>query len=168
MPICFSRSSRPSCRHSGFTALFKTHPDADTFSSLPGTGAFLAPAFSSSSATTGTVSSAANVQAFAGTCPVTDSSGYRHRVYFRRGCDREFRYYAQQWAKASTERHRSQFADAYWHELLDRGFRKHHAYRCIADRWLAIAWRLWQDRAVYDEAYHLQQRLRRFRPKSVT
>jgi len=151
------------------TALFKTHPDADTFSSLPGAGALLAPALLVKFGDhRDRFPTAAAVQALAGTCPVTDSSGHRHRVYFRRGCDREFRYYAQQWAKASSERHRSQFADAYWHELLGRGFSKHHAYRCLANRWLAIAWRLWQDRTVYDEDYHLQQRICRFRPKSVT
>lgn len=151
------------------TALFKTHPDADTFSSLPGAGAFLAPALLVKFGDhRDRFTTAAAVQALAGTCPVTDSSGNRHRVYFRRGCDREFRHYAQQLAKASTERHRSQFVDAYWHELLGRGFKKHHAYRCIANRWLAIAWRLWQNRTVYDEDYHLQQRMQRFRPKSVT
>lgn len=151
------------------TALFKTHPDADTFNSLPGTGAFLAPALLAKFGDhRDRFPSAASVQALAGTCPVTDSSGNRHRVYFRQSCDREFRYYAQQWAKASTERHRSQFADAYWHDSLGRGFSKHHAYRCLANRWLAIAWRLWQDRTLYDETYHLQQRLQRFRPKSAS
>lgn len=149
------------------TALFKTHPDADTFSSLPGAGAFLAPAllvkFGDHRRRFPT---AASVQALAGTCPVTDSSGKRHRVYFRRGCDREFRYYAQQMAKASTERHRSQFAEAYFHQLLGRNFRKHHAYRCLANRWLAVAWRLWRDRTTYDEDYHLQRRMQRHRPKS--
>lgn len=150
------------------TALFKTHPDADTFSSLPGTGAFLAPALLVKFGDhRDRFPTAASVQALAGTCPVTDSSGHRHRVYFRRGCDREFRYYAQQWAMASAQRHRSQFADAYWHQLRERGASKHHAYRCLANRWLAIAWRLWQDRTTYDEAYHLQQRLRRFNPNSL-
>ena len=151
------------------TVLFKSHPDADTFTSLPGTGAFLAPALLVKFGDhRDRFPAPASVQALAGTCPVTDSSGNRHRIYFRRGCDREFRHYVQQWAKASTERHRSQFADAYWHELLDRGFSKHHAYRCLANRWLAIVWRLWQDRTVYDEAYHLQQRLLRSRPNSMT
>lgn len=150
------------------TALFKTHPDADTFTSLPGTGAFLAPALLVKFGDhRDRFPTAASIQALAGTCPVTDSSGHRHRVYFRRGCDREFRHYAQQWAMASSQRHRSQFADAYWHQLLDRGFSKHHAYRCLANRWLAIAWRLWQDRNTYDETYHLQQRLRRFNPNSL-
>jgi transposase len=150
------------------TVLFKTHSDAETFSSLPGTGVLLAPALLVKFGDhRDRFPTAASVQALAGTCPVTDSSGNRHRVYFRQGCDREFRYYSQQWAKASTERHRSQFVDAYYHELLERGFSKHHAYRCIANRWLAIAWRLWQDRTVYDEDYHLLQRTQRFRPKSI-
>ncbi|MFZ1772186.1 MAG: transposase, partial [Caldilinea sp.] len=151
------------------TALFKTHPDGDIFASLPGTGAFLAPALLVKFGDhRDRFPTAASVQALAGTCPVTDSGGHRHRIYFRQGCDHEFRHYAQQWARASTERNRSQFADGYWHDALDRGLSKHHAYRCLANRWLAIAWRLWQNRSVYDETYHLQQRLRRFRPNSLT
>jgi len=34
---------------------------------------------------------------------------------------------------------------------------KSHAYRCLANRWLGIIWKLWQSRELYDEAYHLQQ-----------
>jgi len=34
---------------------------------------------------------------------------------------------------------------------------KSHAYRCLANRWLGIIWKLWQTGQVYDEAYHLQQ-----------
>jgi hypothetical protein len=28
----------------------------------------------------------------------------------------------------------------------------------LANRWLAIAWKLWQTGQAYDEAYHLKQR----------
>lgn len=36
-----------------------------------------------------------------------------------------------------------------------------HAYRCLANRWLAIAWKCWQSPQPYDEAVHLQNRKRR-------
>jgi len=42
----------------------------------------------------------------------------------------------------------------------------HHAYRCLGNRWLAIAWKLWQTGQTYDETYHLQQRALRSRPKT--
>lgn len=38
----------------------------------------------------------ASVQALAGTCPVTDQSGKRKVIKFRRACDREFRWIVQQ------------------------------------------------------------------------
>jgi hypothetical protein len=40
------------------------------------------------------------------------------------------------------------------------------AYRRLANRWLAIAWKLWQTKQPYDEAYHLQQRLQRSKPRA--
>jgi len=45
---------------------------------------------------------------------------------------------------------------------LARGHSKSHAYRCLANRWLGIIWKLWQSRERYDETYHLQQ-IRRHR-----
>jgi hypothetical protein len=45
---------------------------------------------------------------------------------------------------------------------LARGHSKSHAYRCLANRWLGIIWKLWQSRELYDETYHLQQ-IRRHR-----
>ena len=41
-----------------------------------------------------------------------------------------------------------------------------HAYRCLANRWLAIAWKLWQARVPYDEDYHLQQRAAHSKPRA--
>jgi len=100
--------------------------------------------------------SPSSVQALAGTCPVTDSSGKRRIIRFRRACDREFRYIAQQWARASLER--SVWANAYFQTVYGRCQSINHAYRCLANRWLAILWKLWQSHEPYDEAYHLNQR----------
>jgi len=35
----------------------------------------------------------------------------------------------------------------------------------VANRWLAIAWKLWQSQQPYDEAYHFQQRAARSKPQ---
>ena len=106
----------------------------------------------------------ASVQALAGTCPVTEWSGKRRIVKFRRGCDKEFRRISQQFAKASAKK--SGWVAAYLHQVRPRCASDSHAYRCLVNRWLAIIWKMWQDGKPYDEAYHLQQRARRSRPKS--
>ncbi|MFQ6101903.1 MAG: hypothetical protein ACE5OS_11815 [Anaerolineae bacterium] len=36
---------------------------------------------------------------------------------------------------------------------------------CLANRWLAIAWKLWQTRQAYDEAYHLRRCALRSKPR---
>jgi transposase len=139
------------------SSLFKQHPDRAIFASLPGAGQLLAPAllakFGDDRAR---FPSPASIQALAGTCPVTDQSGKRKVIKFRRGCDREFRHIVQQWALHSLPQ--SVWANAYWQQTRPHCDSDNHAYRCLANRWLAIAWKLWQTRQLYDETYHLQQR----------
>ena len=141
--------------------LFARHPDQAIFDSLPGAGDLLAPKllvmfgdhrdrFPAPEA----------IRALAGTCPVTIQSGKRRSVRFRRGCNRDYRRTAQQFAKASVRE--AEWAAAYLSRCLARGHSKSHAYRCLANRWLGIIWKLWQSRELYDETYHLQQ-IRRHR-----
>lgn len=145
--------------------LFEQHPDRVIFASLPGVGEFLAPALLAKFGDDRErFPSAASVQALAGTCPVTEASGKSRRVVFRRACDREFRQIAQQWARCSLRK--SVFAVAYWQQVRPRCASEHDAYRRLANRWLAVLWKLWQSREPYDEAYHLQQRRLRSRPCS--
>lgn len=145
-------------------ALFHQHPDYEVFDSLPGAGDFLAPALLTKFGDDRQrFSQPASVQALAGTCPVTAASGKRRVVKFRRACDREFRNIAQQWAISSKPK--SLWASIYWEQVRPHCDSDSHAYRCLANRWLAIAWKLWQTRQPYDEAYHLQQRARRSRPR---
>jgi transposase len=147
-------------RHLG--TLFAQHPDAPIFDSLPGAGELLAPALLAKFGDDRQrFPAASSVQALAGTCPVTKSSGKRKVIHFRRACDREFRDIVQKWAKASLSQ--SLWAIAYWRDVRPRCRSASHAYRCLANRWLAIAWKLWQTRQPYDETYHLQQRARHSR-----
>jgi transposase len=144
--------------------LFWQHPDAAIFASLPGAGDLLAPALLAKFGDDRERHpSAASIQALAGTCPVTVSSGKRHIIRFRKACDREFRRLVQHWAIESVSE--SVWASAYWHQIRPRCGSDSHAYRCLANRWLAIAWAMWQKRQSYDEAYHLQQRALRSRPR---
>jgi hypothetical protein len=137
-------------------ALFHQHADSLVFDSLPGAGPYLGPAllvkFGDDRRRFPTPGS---VQALAGTCPVTESSGKRKVIKFRRGCDREFRDIAQQWARCSISE--SPWAATYLEKVRSRGCSENQAYRCLANRWLAIAWKLWQVHQPYDEDYHLQQ-----------
>ena len=143
--------------------LFAEHPDRAIFTSLPGTGAFLAPALLAKLGDDrDRFPSAASLQALAGTCPVTVASGKHKRVIFRHACDPEFRQIAQQWARCSLRK--SVWAVAYWQQVRPRSASDHDAYRRLANRWLAVLWKLWQSRELYDEAYHLQQRRLRSQP----
>jgi transposase len=147
------------------TELFQQHPDRVIFESLPGTGEFLAPGllvkFGDDRQR---FPSASSVQSLAGTCPVTDQSGKRKVIKFRQACDHEFRHIAQQWARLSLNE--SVWATVYFEQVRPHCDSLSHAYRCLANRWLAIAWRLWQTRKPYDETYHLQQRAQHSRPRS--
>ena len=95
-------------------------------------------------------------QAIAGTSPVTIQSGKKRHVRFRRACDREFRYIATQFARSSVKK--APWAAAYLDTVRPRYDKDSQAYRCLANRWIAIIWRLWMDRVEYDEAVHLQNR----------
>jgi transposase len=148
----------------GLQSLFRQHPDHLIFTSLPGAGEWLAPAllvkFGDDRRR---FPDAASVQALAGTCPVTEQSGKRKWVRFRYACDRQFRHFAQQWAIASLSE--SVWANTYWNQVRPHCHSDSHAYRCLANRWLAIAWKLWQSRTAYDEAYHLRQRAKYSKPR---
>jgi transposase len=146
------------------TSLFEQHPDQFIFVSLPGAGQLLAPALLTKFGDDRQrFPTAAAVQALAGTCPVTDASGKRRTIKFRRGCDHAFRHIVQQWARQSLTK--SVWANAYWQQVRPNCRSDQHAYRCLANRWLAIAWKLWQSRQPYDETYHLQQRRLRCKPR---
>jgi transposase len=145
------------------TALFEQHPDQFVFASLPGAGEFLAPALLTKFGDhRQRFPSAAGLQALAGTCPITDKSGKHKAIKFRVACDQQFRHFVRQWAYHSLAK--SVWANAYWQQVRPRCHCDSHAYRCLGNRWLAIAWHLWQTRQAYDETYHLQQRALRSKP----
>jgi transposase len=139
------------------TQVFIQHPDHHIFASLPGAGDFLAPAllakFRDCRARFPT---AAVAQAIAGTSPVTVQSGKKRRVQFRRACDKDFRYYATQFSRCSVRE--APWAAAYFATLRPRCEKASQAYRCLANRWIAILWRLWTDRVPYDESVHMRNR----------
>jgi len=144
--------------------LFRQHPDAPLFDSLPGAGELLAPKLL---VMFGDHRQRYPVRdllpAIAGTAPVTVASGKSRFVKFRRACNRDYRRTTQQFAQSSIRR--SAWAATYFTRLIKRGMSKSHAYRCLANRWLHIIWALWQKNELYDEVYHLRQVSRHRRPQ---
>jgi transposase len=145
--------------------LFDQHPDAFIYRSLPQAGNLLEPAllvmFGDDRERFPTPES---VQSLAGTCPVTDQSGKRKIVKFRRACNQQYRQTAQKWAKATVNQ--SAWATAYYERIRPTCSSDSHAYRCLANRWIGIVWKLWQTCQAYDEGYHLQQLAARRQPRS--
>jgi len=144
--------------------LLDLHPDQNIFASLPGTGVYLQAALISKFGDDrGRFPAPGRVQAIAGTSPVTIRSGKSKYVRFRKSCDYEFRHIVQQWAKQSLRS--SVWANVYYARVRPNCDSESHAFRCVANRWLAILWRLWQDHNPYDETHHLKQRALRSQPR---
>jgi len=137
-------------------ALFAQHPDQAIFASVPGAGELLAPKLLVMFGThRSRYARPADIQALAGTCPITVQSGKKKVVRFRRGCNYEFRHTAHSLAVTSVKQ--STWAATYFQQARERGLSKSQAYRCLANRWLVIIWTLWQRHETYDESYHMQQ-----------
>jgi len=145
------------------TKLYEQHPDAYIFKSLPAAGLFLEPALLAKLGDhRSQFPTAAVLQAIAGSSPITRQSGKHRSVQFRKACDRELRFISQQWAKASVRS--CDWAKTYYLAVYRRSHSKNGAYRCLANRWLAILWKLWQSGQTYDETFLLQQRALRTLP----
>jgi transposase len=143
--------------------LFLQHPDQAIFASLPGAGLLLRPRllimFGEDRER---YPSPKAIRQLAGTCPVTKQSGKKKQVLFRKACNRDFRDTVQQFAMASVKQ--ADWAAAYYQAAKARGHFKNSAFRCLANRWLGIIWKMWQTDRPYDEAYHLQQIHKHRRP----
>ena len=132
---------------------FAEHPDHDVFGSLPGAGDKLAPRLLSEfGSDRDQYPAAQNVQCVAGTAPVSYSSGQIKRAKIRWHCDRHFRHTVHLWADCS--RKVCAWAQAYYQAHRTKGQSHACALRCLAQRWLKILWRMWQERQPYDENRH--------------
>lgn len=140
--------------------LLDQHADAFIFRSLPNTGTVTAAWLLGEIGDCRTkFASASAMQALAGSCPVTKQSNRRRWVEFRTACCKPFRNALQQFARLSAQGpHASSWARAYLRDQLARGHSLSRARRALGNRWLAILFRLWQDRVAYDEQVHLRNR----------
>jgi transposase len=132
---------------------FASHPDHDTFDSLPGAGPKLAPRLLGElGANRDVFQSAESLQCYAGTAPVTKKSGKYRVVKIRRACNSTLRATVHLWANLS--RPLCAWAQAYYQEKRQQGQSHARALRCLGQRWLKILWKMWQDHTSYDEARH--------------
>jgi len=139
--------------------LFNDHPDHDLFGSLPNAGKKLAPRLLGEIGQNREVfDSAEGLACYAGTAPVTRQSGKSRSVSFRRACNKTLRATLHLWANVS--RSDCAWAQAYYTRKKEQGMSHAAALRCLAQRWIKILWKMWQDHTPYDEARHTQNQLK--------
>jgi transposase len=145
------------------TTLAQTLPDYSLFRALPGAGATLAPrllaAFGEQRER---YHSAAELQKYTGTAPVTERSGKKQWVHWRLQCPKFLRQTFVEWAGETIPR--SFWAAAYYRQQRDRGCSHQAALRALAFKWIRILYRCWQDRTPYDESTYLNALKRRGSP----
>jgi transposase len=146
--------------------LYDQHPNHAVFASLPKAGEVIGPALLAFFGDDRQrFPDPGSVQSLAGTAPVTERSGKHRFVHYRFACDKDWRYICQEWAAALIGRDPSPIALAYYQQIRPHCHSQSHALRCLANRWLAVAWKLWQTGKCYDVQYHLKQRADRSRPR---
>jgi transposase len=151
------------------TRLLDQHADAFIFRSLPNAGDVTAAwLLGEIGDCRDKFEDASAAQALAGSCPVTIQSNKRRFVKFRVGCCKPFRNAVQQFARLSARGKRgSPWAKGYLSDQLARGHSVSRATRALGNRWLAIIFRLWQDRVAYNEEIHLRNRALRGRRVAI-
>lgn len=134
---------------------FEKHPDHDLFGSLPGAKDKLAPRLLAELGTRREVfPDSQSLSCRAGTSPVSFQSGQINKAHIRWACNRFLRHTVHLWADQS--RSTCQWAQIYYRAKRDQGHSHASALRCLGKRWLKVLWRMWQDRAPYDESIHLR------------
>jgi transposase len=134
--------------------LYKRHPDAFIFDSLPGAGPALAPRLLAALGSDRTrFESVASLQQYLGIAPVTERSGKSTWVHWRYAAPTFLRQSVVEWAGISIRY--SFWAQAYYRQQRDKGKKHHIAVRALAFKWLRILYRCWVERKPYDETKYL-------------
>ena len=142
---------------------FETHEDREIFDSLPGPATKLTPRLACAFGTDRSrFDSAQSIQQLSGTAPVTNQSGKRKAVHMRRGCQKDFRCTLHLFAFQTIRQ--SSWSRAYYDLSRRRGQSHALALRNLANKWLKILYRMWQNRESYDEQRYIQQLVRKNSP----
>ncbi len=135
--------------------LFEALPSAAVFKSLPGAGKAMAPRLAAAfGEDRSKFRSAADIQNYSATSPVTKRSGQSSHVLYRWAAPTFLRQSFVEWANHS--RKHSRWAGAYYALCLERGDRHNTALRKLAWKWQRILFRLWTTGQTYDEEIYLR------------
>ena len=130
--------------------LFRRHPDAALFVSLPGAGKRLAPRLLVGwGDDRGRYTSAQSMQGLAGTAPVAFQSGKYSKAHKRYACIKPLRNALYQFAWQST---REAWALAYYQRKRQEGKSHSVALRALANQWVRLIHAIWHTQRPYDEA----------------
>ncbi len=161
--ILWVRSLTPQIRHLNkaiatydqyIRSVFKNHPDAYIFESLPGAGKQIAPRLLTVFGTDrNRFKSAADVSTLNGVAPVVERSGKQMWVHWRWHCSKYDRQSMVEFASHSIGY--CAWAKVYYEGQRKRGKGHHAAVRALAFKWNRIIFRCWQTRTPYDEAKYL-------------
>ena len=130
--------------------LFKDHPDAPIFRSLPGAGMQLAPRLLTTFGTDrDRFKTAADVATLNGVAPVIERSGKQKWIHWRWHCPKFMRQGLVEFAGHSIGY--CAWAKAFYDAQIKQGKGHHAAVRALAFKWVRILFRCWQTRTPYDE-----------------
>jgi transposase len=136
---------------SGLAEHFEQHPDAKIIRSLPGLGMILgARALGEFGDDPNRYADSKSRRNYAGTSPVTRSSGTKKVVLARRARNRRLAAALDQWAFSSLMQ--SPGARNYYDELRARKKSHHMALRQLANRWVGILHTCLEREVLYDES----------------
>jgi transposase len=136
---------------SGLAEHFEQHPDAKIIRSLPGLGMILgARALGEFGDDPNRYADSKSRRNYAGTSPVTRSSGTKKVVLARRARNRRLAAALDQWAFSSLLQ--SPGARNYYDELRARKKSHHMALRQLANRWVGILHTCLEREILYDES----------------
>ncbi len=144
--------------------LARQQPDWDSFDSLPGAGAVLAPRLMAAwGSRRERFASAAELPCFSGIAPVKEASGNSPWVHRRWACPQFLRQSFHEWAAGSI--HFCDGAKAYYDQQRSHKKPHHTAIRALAFKWMRILYRCWQDRQPYREVIYLLSWAKRNPPR---
>jgi len=145
--------------------LVDTHPDANIFRSLPVKGTVTIASFLAGfGEDRGRWNGSEEVAARWGAAPVTKQSGKHKGVQRRTACDSTI-HQAWLWFSFNTIRQAGCWARDYYQEKRKNGTDHYTALRCVAQRWMRITYRLWEDRVLYNEQLYQERRSARLQPR---
>jgi len=135
----------------------RDHPNKDLIDSLPGVAEVLGPAIAGEMGAEVTrYASLRTLRAYAGTSPVTSSSGKHRAVRFRRACNQHLRNALHM--AAQTAIRQAAWARALYDRLRAEGKSYGRALRAVADQLIEMLYVMLVRRTPYDEAYHLRMK----------